>query len=53
MLSCTTDRKIIMNNANQEQVEFFNSNFENLLNFFVGYDDKFKKKVIEKYRNGP
>lgn len=50
MIHCTPDNKIAIENANETQVLIFNTIFEKILTFFVGYDQKFKDKVIETYK---
>lgn len=53
MIQCTADKKIQITNANSQQVDAFNTNFDRISSFFVGYDEKFVQKIKTIYQQSP
>jgi hypothetical protein len=53
MIQCTPDRKIQINNANDNQVSQFNETFDRVSSFFVRYDEKFLQKIRRVYQQSP
>jgi hypothetical protein len=53
MIQCTSDRKIQITNANDTQVQEFNTIFDRVSGFFIGYDEIFVQKTKNIYKQSP
>gem|GEM_PF-2390533 len=53
MIQCTPDKKIQITNANDNQVQAFNTTFDRISSFFIGYDEKFVQKIKTIYKQSP
>jgi len=53
MIQCTPSKKIKITNANDTQVQEFNTIFDRISWFFIGYDEKFVQKIKKIYQQSP